>query len=177
MNLPNRLTLLRVLLVPVMVLCLSFGTRPWNLIGAGVFAAASLTDWFDGRIARKRGLITDFGKFLDPLADKLLVLATMVMLSVQHLLPGWLVVLVLARELALDGLRMIAVQKGQVIAAGQLGKIKTASQMVYLLLILLTSLSATGTWYMWILTAWIALITLWSGTDYFLKAGSVLGDA
>lgn len=138
MNLPNKLSLLRVALIPVMVALMLPQTLVCDLLAAAVFAAAALTDYFDGHIARSRHLITDFGKFIDPVADKLLNLSAMMMLVQRGTLPGWVVVLILARELAVDGLRMVAVGQGRVIAAGKLGKIKTASQMVMLLFVLIT---------------------------------------
>lgn len=138
MNLPNKLSLLRVALIPVMVALMLPQTLVCDLLAAAVFAVAALTDYFDGHIARSRHLITDFGKFIDPIADKLLNLSAMMMLVQRGTLPGWVVVLILARELAVDGLRMVAVGQGRVIAAGKLGKIKTASQMVMLLFVLIT---------------------------------------
>lgn len=138
MNLPNKLSLLRVALIPVMVALMLPQTLVCDLLAAAVFAVAALTDYFDGHIARSRHLITDFGKFIDPVADKLLNLSAMMMLVQRGTLPGWVVVLILARELAVDGLRMVAVGQGRVIAAGKLGKIKTASQMVMLLFVLIT---------------------------------------
>lgn len=138
MNLPNKLSLLRVALIPVMVALMLPQTLVCDLLAAAVFAVAALTDYFDGHIARSRHLITDFGKFIDPVADKLLNLSAMMMLVQRGTLPGWFVVLILARELAVDGLRMVAVGQGRVIAAGKLGKIKTASQMVMLLFVLIT---------------------------------------
>ena len=112
MNLPNKLSLLRVALIPVMVALMLPQTLVCDLLAAAVFAVAALTDYFDGHIARSRHLITDFGKFIDPVADKLLNLSAMMMLVQRGTLPGWVVVLILARELAVDGLRMVAV--GQV---------------------------------------------------------------
>ena len=138
MNLPNKLSLLRVALIPVMVALMLPQTLVCDLLAAAVFAVAALTDYFDGHIARSRHLITDFGKFIDPVADKLLNLSAMMMLVQRGTLPGWVVVLILARELAVDGLRMVVVGQGRVIAAGKLGKIKTASQMVMLLFVLIT---------------------------------------
>lgn len=150
MNLPNKLSLLRVALIPVMVALMLPQTLVCDLLAAAVFAVAALTDYFDGHIARSRHLITDFGKFIDPVADKLLNLSAMMMLVQRGTLPGWVVVLILARELAVDGLRMVAVGQGRVIAAGKLGKIKTASQMVMLLFVLITHQPALtaprGTW-------------------------------
>ncbi len=112
MNLPNKLSLLRVALIPVMVALMLPQTLVCDLLAAAVFAVAALTDYFDGHIARSRHLITDFGKFIDPVADNVLNLSAMMMLVQRGTLPGWVVVLILARELAVDGLRMVAVGRG-----------------------------------------------------------------
>ena len=132
MNLPNKLTMLRVILVPVFMvfaaLC-RYGTQDFNaglMLAAGiVFAVASFTDFLDGYLARKNNLVTDFGKFMDPLADKLLVVAAMLLFVEQHQMPAWALLLVVAREFAVTGLRLIAVDNGRVIAAAWSGKIKT----------------------------------------------------
>ena len=176
MNLPNKLSLLRVALVPVMVgLCYLPGRAGAWSAGA-VFALASFTDYLDGHLARSRNLITDFGKFIDPLADKLLVLSAMIMLVHTRQLPAFVPVLVLARELAVDGLRMMAAGKGQVIAAGKLGKLKTVSQMALILLLFFTQWQAGSNWFTVLLCAWVAVITLWSGVDYFRRNLAVLRD-
>ncbi len=175
MNLPNILTVIRCALVPVMVgLCYLPEDKLW--IAGIVFAAAAATDYFDGRIARKRNLITDFGKFLDPLADKLLVLSALVMLTHLERIPAWLTVLILARELAVDGLRMIAVGKGRVIAAAWAGKVKTFSQMGLILLIFFTGWGWRENALTLILCGWTAFITLYSGVQYFLKNGDALRE-
>ena len=176
MNLPNKLTIARVAFVPVMVgLCYLPGPEGAWAAGA-VFAAAALTDYLDGAIARKRGLITDFGKFLDPVADKLLVLSAMIMLVRSGQLPAFAAVLVLSRELAVDGLRMIAVGKGRVIAAGPLGKLKTVSQMAMILLLFFTGWTVAQHWLAILLCVWVCGITLWSGIDYFLRNGDALRE-
>lgn len=176
LNLPNKLTLLRVFLVPLMVgLCYLPGAAGGWAPGI-IFALAALTDYLDGRIARSRGLITDFGKFLDPVADKVLVLAAFVMLVRTGQMPAWTVALVLARELAVDGLRLAAVRKGTVIAAGWLGKVKTASQMALILLLFFTGWRAAEQWPALVGCAWVCLITLWSGVDYFVKNRDALGE-
>ena len=124
MNTPNKLTLLRVILVPVVCVLIGVGLYPW---AAAVFALGALTDFLDGYLARRDGLITVFGKFLDPVADKLLVLTAMIMLTEKGLLPAWAVVIVAARELAVDGLRLVASGSGKVVAAKMPGKIKTTA--------------------------------------------------
>ena len=133
MNLPNKLSLLRVALIPVMVALMLPQTLVCDLLAAAVFAVAALTDYFDGHIARSRHLITDFGKFIDPVADKLLNLSAMMMLVQRGTLPGWVVVLILARELAVDGLRMVAVGQGafRPEAVFPVGAFQVIPQVVY----------------------------------------------
>ena len=167
MNLPNKLSITRVLCIPVMTL-LMYLSAPWCRWAAlGVFAFACFTDYLDGHIARKHQLITDFGKFIDPVADKLLVLSAMIMLVYQQLLPAWAVILVLARELSVDGLRMIAVTKGKVIAAGPAGKLKTTSQMIMIILLMILNIPAESHALTLVLMIWVILITVYSGVDYF----------
>ena len=173
MNLPNKLSLIRVFCIPVFVflLYLSASWSRWAAIF--VFILASLTDFFDGYLARKHHWITDFGKFIDPLADKMLVLSAFIMLTELHQLPAWFTILVLARELSVDGLRLIAMTNKQVIAAGKLGKIKTFSQMIYILFLLFFNIHAFESWLSILFTCWVGMITLWSGMDYFIKNRSV----
>lgn len=132
MNLPNRLTMLRIAMIPVYLLLLTGGN--WCRFAAGlVFAAASITDYFDGRIARERNLITDFGKFMDPIADKLLVLLPFLYFCATEpfgVADVWPVMLMVAREIIVSGFRLVASTKGKVIAADKFGKVKTATQMV-----------------------------------------------
>ena len=173
MNLPNILTIIRCALVPVMVgLCYLPEEYLW--IPGVVFAVASLTDFLDGYLARKHNLVTDFGKFLDPLADKLLVLSALVMLVHLERIPAWLTVLVLARELAVDGLRMIAVGKGRVIAAAWTGKIKTFSQMILILMLFFLGWTWNENPFVLIGSIWVAFITLFSGVQYFVRNGDAL---
>ncbi|MBE6949460.1 MAG: CDP-diacylglycerol--glycerol-3-phosphate 3-phosphatidyltransferase [Ruminococcaceae bacterium] len=170
MNLPNKLTILRVLLVPVFMLVLLMGWSKY--IALGIFIIASLTDLLDGHIARKHNLITDFGKFMDPLADKLLVISAMLIFVQWGQLPSWLVMTVLAREFAVSGLRMIAASKGTVMAAGMSGKIKTAATMICIV-IMLTPLADIA-----MVNAICGLIilvtTVYSGVEYFVQNGKVL---
>ena len=180
MNTPNKLSLLRVALIPVLVLCMYLPGWPMILVSAAVFGAAAYTDYLDGHIARRDNIVTDFGKFIDPVADKLLNLSAMIMLTYCGLLPQWAVIVILARELAVDGLRMVAVGQGCVIAAGKLGKIKTASQMVVIIFLMLicrlvpaipalSILQLPVDVIRWAGVAWIAFITAWSGVDYFIN--------
>ena len=177
MNLPNKLSLLRMALIPVMVGLMYVQNQTCQLLAAVVFGMAAFTDYLDGHIARKQGIVTDFGKFIDPVADKLLNLSAMIMLIHLGLLPAWMVIVILARELCVDGLRMVAVGNGQVIAAGQLGKIKTVSQIVLILWLMLTRLSVAGSVISLLLALWVVAITLWSGVDYFVKNGQCLKNA
>ena len=189
MNTPNKLSLLRVMLIPVLVLCMYLPGWPMVLLSAAVFGAAAYTDYLDGHIARRDGLVTDFGKFIDPVADKLLNLSAMIMLTHCGLLPHWAVIVILARELAVDGLRMVAVGQGRVIAAGKLGKIKTVSQMVLILFLMIAGrlapyiFPADGVIVAvvgvigWVMTAWVVAITVWSGVDYFQKNFDVIRNA
>ena len=166
MNLPNKLTVIRILLIPIVCLLLSFGLNGWAL---AVFLIASVTDFLDGYLARKHHLITTFGKFLDPVADKLLVLCTMIFLCEQGAMPAWAAAIVAFRELAVDGLRLVAAGKGKVVAAGWLGKIKTNLQ----LLCVIFAMILPGHVLTAILTYGMALMTLVSGTDYFIKLKDV----
>lgn len=174
MNLPNKLSITRMALIPLMVALMYPNNLVCNLLAAAVFGAAAFTDYLDGHIARKEGIVTDFGKFIDPVADKLLNLSAMIMLIHVGLMPAWMVIVILARELCVDGLRMVAVGNGKVIAAGQLGKIKTVSQIVLVLWLMLTRLSVYGHVISLLLALWVVGITLWSGVDYFVKNGACL---
>ena len=160
MNLPNKLTLLRILLIPVCLLLWALG-QP--IFSAAVFALAALTDFLDGYIARKQHIVTVFGKFADPVADKILVLTAMIFLCADGILPAWAVCIVAARELMVDGLRLVAVGKGTVIAAGWLGKIKTNLQFFC---ILAGMLLPKGHWITLTLTIAMAVMTVWSGAKY-----------
>ena len=164
MNLPNKLTILRVVLVPAVCVLIGLGLYPW---AAAVFALAALTDFLDGYLARRDGLVTVFGKFLDPVADKLLVLTAMIMLAEKGLLPAWAAVVVAVRELAVDGLRLVASGSGKVVAAKMPGKIKTVLQLCCVLSALILGRHAVTT----ILTAAMAVMTVYSGALYFRELG------
>ena len=174
MNLPNKLSVARVLCIPAIVSLLHFPDPACRIAAAALFIIGCLTDFLDGRIARKRNLVTDFGKFIDPVADKLLVLTTLIMLVHLGLMPAWIVIVILCRELAVDGLRMVAVTKGQIIAAGPLGKWKTACQMVLISVMLILDLSFTTSWPVMALTGIMVLLTVVSAVDYFVRNRSVL---
>ena len=172
MNLPNQLTMLRVIMIPA---CLVLWALGYPIPAAVVFALAAATDFLDGYIARKRHLVTTFGKFADPVADKILVLTTMIFLcaGADARLPAWAVCIVAARELMVDGLRLVAVGKGSVIAAGWLGKIKTNLQFAC---ILTGMLLEKGHGAVTVLTVLMAVMTVWSGVNYFLGAKDVFKE-
>ncbi len=176
MNLPNKLSIARVLCIPAIVTLLHFQSDTCRIIAAVLFIIGCLTDFLDGRIARKRNLITDFGKFIDPVADKLLVLTTLIMLIHLGKMPAWIVIVILCRELAVDGLRMVSVTKGKVIAAGPLGKWKTACQMVLISAMLILNLSVYEAWPLTVLAAAVVILTLVSAVDYFTRNASVLSE-
>ncbi|MGK0360999.1 MAG: CDP-diacylglycerol--glycerol-3-phosphate 3-phosphatidyltransferase [Bradymonadia bacterium] len=178
-NLPNMLTLARIGAIPLVMLLIWNGDRI-NCVYAGwLYAAATITDFLDGWLARRQGLVTVMGKFLDPLADKLIVMAMLVMLVGLHRVPGWMVVLLLAREMTINGLRAIASSKGFIIAAGPLGKYKTAFQMMgVLFLVIHYPAPVRLMWFidpMWIdfnqVGLWVIAISLvfsvWSMLAYF----------
>ena len=177
MNLPNKLSILRVLCVPVIVVLMLLEGREWQWAALAVFLLASFTDYLDGHLARKHQLITDFGKFIDPVADKLLVLSTLIMLIHRDLMPAWAVVIVLTRELCVDGLRLIAATKGKVIAAGPLGKIKTVTQMILISWTIAFQIPVMSHWSGIILLVAAVGMTLISGVDYFRRNLSVFETA
>lgn len=160
MNLPNKLTCIRIALVPV---CLLMVALQWYIVAAVVFAAACLTDLFDGMLARKNGMVTNFGKFADPIADKVLTVTMMICMAAQGLLPVWLPVIVVMRELIVDGLRLIAMEKGRVVAAGWSGKVKTVMQMTTILLTLL----GLNAGLVAVLSIVVCILTVYSGVEYF----------
>ena len=138
MNTPNKLTILRVILIPFFVLFLltDLGGEYSNYIALAIFAAASLTDLLDGKIARKYHLVTNFGKFMDPLADKLLVCSALICFVEMGVLPAWMVIVIISREFIISGFRLVASDNGVVIAASYWGKFKTVSQMAMTLLLI-----------------------------------------
>ena len=139
MNTPNKLTVARMILVPFLVVFLltGWGGEANRWICLAIFVAASVTDWFDGHLARKYNLITNFGKFMDPLADKLLVCSAMICMIELDELPAWVVIIIIGREFIISGFRLIAAENGVVIAANYWGKFKTVSQMIMIILLML----------------------------------------
>lgn len=139
MNTPNKLTIARMIIVPFLVIFLlnGWGGEANRYISLTLFVVASVTDWFDGYLARKNNLVTNFGKFMDPLADKLLVCSAMICMIDLKRLPAWFVIIIIAREFIISGFRLIAAENGIVIAANYWGKFKTASQMIMIILLIL----------------------------------------
>ena len=169
MTTASKITLFRVVLIPLMMvtLYLSEGFRGvWMWISLGIFILGSLSDYLDGQIARRCNQVTDFGKFLDPLADKLLTIAAMCMFCQWGGFPAWALMIVLTREFAVTGLRLVAAPKGNVIAAGWSGKVKTASTMIGLCVMMVFPHVAV---IRWIVIAVIVITTVYSGIEYFVK--------
>ena len=175
MNMPNKLTTLRVLLVPLFVffLLLEHGqNHTFRMISLLIFVVASLTDFIDGRMARKHNMVTDFGKFMDPLADKLLVCSALICLIDLDAIPAWMVVVIISREFIISGFRLVASDNGVVIAASYWGKFKTTFQMIAVILMILDiPVLAPAT----TACTWIALIlTIISLVDYIAKNYQIL---
>lgn len=185
-NIPNILTLLRIAAIPLLVFLLMSPDREPGFWAAALFAAASVTDWLDGYLARRMGIVTVFGKFLDPIADKLIVMAALIMILPFGRVPAWMVLVILGREIIITGLRGIASSEGIVIQASDLGKFKTIFQLVAIIGLLLhydyhwffgidhpylvVNMHNVGIFYLWIATA----ITIWSGVDYLAKFYQVI---
>lgn len=183
LNLPNKITISRIILIPIfllfMIVPFPFGEITIineaipvaHFIGALIFILASTTDWIDGHLARKHNLVTNLGKFLDPLADKLLVSAALIVLVEIGLAPAWMVIVIISREFAVTGLRLVAAGEGVVMAAGQMGKLKTVFQIIAISALLLHDVPFVGFGFpLGVITLWIAVIlTIVSGWDYFAK--------
>ena len=168
-NVANILTVLRIFLVPVFVVCLAEGGTDWRLGALAAFGGASLTDYLDGQLARKRGLVTDFGKIADPIADKALTGAALITLSVLGELPWWVTGLILARELGITALRFAVIRRG-VIAASQGGKLKTLLQIVAICLYLLPISNGVFAVVREVIMGAALLVTLVTGVDYVIRA-------
>jgi CDP-diacylglycerol--glycerol-3-phosphate 3-phosphatidyltransferase len=168
---PNSLTLFRILAVPVIVILLLFPNRLFTFIAAILFSAAAITDYLDGYLARRRGLVTDLGKVMDPVADKVLVSCSFIMLASLQWIPAWMVCIIIGRELAVTGLRNIIAEKGEDISASWLGKYKTGFQIAAIIPLIFhypyfgIDLNAIG--YVFLIGALI--FTIWSGIDYFVR--------
>ena len=177
MNLPNKITVFRILMIPFFVACMLIKEIPYHEIIAGViFIIAALSDLVDGKIARRFNLVTNFGKFMDPLADKLLVQSALLCFVANGLLPAWIAIVIMSREFILSGFRLVAADKGIVIAAGYLGKLKTVFQMVMSVMLIFHFSHPV-----WLATEqifiWGSLIlTIVSLVDYFIKNKDVLKE-
>ncbi|MBK5276792.1 MAG: CDP-diacylglycerol--glycerol-3-phosphate 3-phosphatidyltransferase [Desulfuromonadales bacterium] len=181
LNLPNILTLARIAAIPLMAALLMSPTQPAGFWAAALFSLASITDWLDGYFARRMGIVTVFGKFLDPIADKLIVMAALIMILPFGRVPAWMVLVILGREIIITGLRGIASSEGIVIQASDLGKYKTIFQIVAIIGLLLhydynwffgiehqwmhVNMHNVGMFFLWIAT----LLTVWSGVDYLAR--------
>ena len=176
MTTASKITLIRIAFIPVyMIRMYLSGGEPgfWMWTSLAVFIVASLTDYVDGHIARKYNQVSDFGKFLDPLADKLLTIAAMVMFCEWGKFPAWALMIVLTREFAVTGLRLVAVGKGKVIAAGWSGKVKTASTMIGLCVLMgFPNVELLR----WLIVAVIVVTTVYSGIEYFIQNWNCLWD-
>jgi CDP-diacylglycerol--glycerol-3-phosphate 3-phosphatidyltransferase len=190
-KLPNQLTILRIFLIPIFLIVLYLpntvyfggtvinglhvaGTRPTWILAAIIFALASFTDWLDGYMARKWKVVSNFGKFADPLADKMLTQAAFIMLVTLNLAPAWIVAIIVCRELAVTGLRLLLVEQGgTVLAAAMPGKIKTATQMLAIIFLLIGNFFFIGSILLYI----CLFFTLYSGFDYFVKNRQVFASA
>ena len=172
MNTANKLTILRVFMIPVFLLVLYLDVPNANYWALAIFVIASLTDTLDGYIARHYNQTTDFGKFMDPLADKCLVTAAMLWFVEIDQMPGWALLVVIIREFGVSGLRMVAADKGRVIAAGWSGKVKTASTMVCIVLMFLPIPAELNL----ACVAVIVLTTIYSGVEYFVKNRDVISE-
>ncbi|MGY3779075.1 CDP-diacylglycerol--glycerol-3-phosphate 3-phosphatidyltransferase [Isobaculum melis] len=191
MNLPNKLTVLRIMMIPLFMIVLlapiQLGsltllgtTLPiTQLLAAIIFAVASYTDFLDGQIARSKGLVTNFGKFADPLADKMLVITAFIILVGKGMVPSWVVAIIVCRELAVTGLRLLLVGDGEVMAAAMPGKIKTATQMVAIILLLLNNFPFAGIGIpLDMIMLYVCLFfTIYSGYDYFVKNKEIFKDS
>lgn len=168
MNLPNFLTLLRIFLVPVFTFLLLQELPHGNYLAAIVFIVASITDGLDGYLARSRKEVTRFGKLIDPIADKLLISAALLSLVQLGAISAWIALIIIGREFAVSGLRLLAASEGVVISASKWGKLKTVTQIIAIVALLIEAPGAN-------VIMWVAvLITLFSGVDYFLKAQDIL---
>lgn len=175
MNLPNKLTMLRVILIPVFLLVLFLAPAPMNrYVAVVIFIVASLTDFLDGYLARKWNLVSNFGKFMDPLADKLLVMAALVSMVQLGDLASWVVIIILAREFAITGFRTLAMEANIVMAASWWGKVKTTVQMLMIILVLLDLPFAGVTIVEKLLVGLAVFFTILSGADYIIKNKQVL---
>jgi len=191
MNLPNKITVSRIFLIPLFLIImlvpfewgdislLGSDLPVTHFVGALIFILAASTDWIDGHYARKFNLVTNMGKFLDPLADKLLVSAALIVLVELGYAPSWIVIIIISREFAVTGLRLLLAGEGEVVAANMLGKVKTWTQIIAISSLLLHNIIFSLISFRFdLVSLWVALIfTIWSGWDYFAKNSHVLKNS
>lgn len=178
MNLPNKLTILRMIMIPVFLVVLYIPGLGMvgNIAAAAIFILASITDFLDGKIARKYNLVTNFGKFMDPLADKLLVCSALIAFVELGYLPAWIVIIIISREFIISGFRLIAADKGVVIAANYWGKFKTTFQMIMTILLILQLDYPYADTVEWIFVYIALALTVISLVDYIYKNIGVMSD-
>lgn len=178
LNLPNILTLSRIIIIPVICVIYYFGFIGWNYVAAALFLIASLTDLFDGKIARKRNQVTNFGKFIDPMADKMLVIASLLIIQEWRNIPAFVNIIIISRELLISGFRLIAAQQGVVIAADKTGKWKTAVQMTAIVILFLDNLlfNLMGIPMGEILLYLSVILSVWSCAEYIIKNANILKE-
>ena len=173
---PNQLTLFRIAAVPVIIILMLFPNRICSLIAGLLFSAAAITDYLDGFLARKRGLVTTLGKVMDPVADKLLVSSAFIMLTSLGWVPAWMACIIIGRELAVNGLRNIIAEKGEDLSASNLGKYKTGFQIAAIIPLMIhypflgLNVQVIGNLFLW----GALVFTIWSGADYFIRSRSLL---
>ena len=173
---PNQLTLFRIAAVPLIIILMLFPNRVCTFIAALIFSAAAITDYFDGFLARKRGLVTTLGKVMDPVADKLLVSSAFIMLTAQGWVPAWMACIIIGRELAVTGLRNIIAERGEDLSASNLGKYKTGFQIAAIIPLMIhypflgLNVQVIGNLFLW----GALVFTIWSGADYFIRSRSLL---
>ena len=173
---PNTLTLFRIATIPIIVILMLYPTRLSCLVAALLFSAAAITDYFDGYIARRFGLVSNLGKVMDPVADKLLVSSAFIMLTAEGWVPAWMVCIIIGREIAVTGLRNIIAEKGEDVSASNLGKYKTGFQIAAAIPLLIhypffgLDTTVIGRFFLW----GALIFTIWSGADYFFKFRKLL---
>jgi len=173
---PNQLTLFRIAAVPIIIILMLFPNRICTLIAGLLFSAAAITDYLDGFLARKRGLVTTLGKVMDPVADKLLVSSAFIMLTSLGWVPAWMACIIIGRELAVTGLRNIIAEKGEDLSASNLGKYKTGFQIAAIIPLMIhfpflgLDVQVIGNLFLW----GALIFTIWSGADYFIRSRSLL---
>ena len=173
---PNQLTLFRIAAVPIIIVLMLFPNRICTLIAGLLFSAAAITDYLDGFLARKRGLVTTLGKVMDPVADKLLVSSAFIMLTALGWVPAWMACIIIGRELAVTGLRNIIAEKGEDLSASNLGKYKTGFQIAAIIPLMIhypflgLNVQVIGNLFLW----GALVFTIWSGADYFIRSRSLL---